>query len=76
MKFKPIFTIDKEEQKVRLFRVIWDTGVVGDGKGYSSFVGVSLRPKVFLFTKDTNEWRFALLGVAIHKKRSYGGRYI
>jgi len=72
IKFKLIETFDPVERKVRLFRLIWKKGEVGKG-GYSSFLSLSLLPRLFKFEQDFNEWRLTLLGISLHKKVSYGG---
>lgn len=73
MKAKPVFRYDPTQRKFRLFRLLWTRGVVGDGKGYSAKLAVSLRPKLFQFQRDFNEWRVTILGIDIHNKLSYGG---
>jgi hypothetical protein len=75
----------RPERRLVLFRLYWERGTCGDGKGYSAklslslclswrslFVGLSLRP----------EWRGFLawlcvvpcLPLRLHLVRSYGGR--
>ncbi len=42
MQLKPVMTWSAEERKARLFRVMWERGTVGDGKGYSAKLAASL----------------------------------
>lgn len=76
MTFKKVMRYSKPECKLRLFRVMWERGVVGDGKGYSSKVAISLVPKMFGWQSEFNSWRLTLLGVSAHWARSYGGSYV
>ena len=73
MKFKPVMRYDSSQHKFRLFRLLWINGVVGRGEGYSAKLSVSLRPKWFDFWREFQGWQVTLLGVAVHKKKSYGG---
>jgi hypothetical protein len=76
MKLKPIFTWDGK--KARLFRVIWNRGRVGDGKGYSAFLSLGLTPRLAAFSRiaSFHELRITLLGLSLHYRRSYGGYFV
>lgn len=78
MKIKRLMTWCKQERKLRLFRIIWERGTVGDGKGYSAMFSVSLLPKLFSFERGDllPRIRLVLLGLSLHYKRSYGGRFV
>lgn len=76
MKIKSIFRYDSVQGKLRLFRVMWDVGVVGDGQGYSRKIAVSVRPKLLGFSRSADEWRLMLLGVDVHSVKSFGGRFV
>ena len=85
MRFKKVMTLSKLKRKIRLFRLTWICGIVGDGKGHSAKLSVNLLPKIikfepqviynipswFLINKD--EWRITILGINFHYVRSYGG---
>lgn len=73
MRIKSVITYEPTQRKVRLFRVMWERGEVGNGHGYSAKIAVSLCPRLFQFERDFNEWRVTVLGVSVHKKLSYGG---
>ena len=59
--------------RVNLFRIFWTSGDVGDGKGYSAKLSLGLCPSLFRWQSDFNEWCLTMLGIRVHKKRSYGG---
>lgn len=73
MTVKQVFRYDPTQRQFRLFRLLWTRGKVGDGESYSAKLAVSLRPKLFGFERDSNEWRLTVLGIDVHKKLSYGG---
>jgi hypothetical protein len=58
---------------LRLARLTWDTGTVGDGDGYSSLVSLGLAPRVFVWKREYQSWFLVLAGVRLHWSRSYGG---
>lgn len=75
MKVKLILTRDK--WRVRLFRVMWQRGVVGDGKGYSCAFSVGLYPRVACWRREPrDEWRLWLCGIRFHFERSFGGVHV
>lgn len=74
MKLKPMFTVD-QFWRVRLFRIIWERGVVGDGQGYSAFFSVSLEPRLWRHERPLYGWAYTILGLRLHYQRSYGGSY-
>jgi len=59
-----------------LFRLTWDKGTVGDGKGYSVKLSLGLRPKWFEYITEYNGWIVTVLGVRIHRAVSFGGRFV
>lgn len=74
MTFKSVFTWDRQRLKVRLFRLLWIVGTVGDGSdGYSNKLSVAICPAILGFERGYNEWRLSVLGLQIHRVRSYGG---
>lgn len=76
MVFKPVLRWDPRWPKLRLFRVMWNVGKVGDGKGYSRKVAVALRPVLFRWHRDYDGTRVALLGLEVHSQTSWGGRFV
>jgi hypothetical protein len=71
VKFKTVFR--RDGLMVRLFRVMWTRGTVGDGKGYSCKFSVAVRPTLFRWRRELGGWLLTLAGVRLHFDRSYGG---
>lgn len=65
--------LDPNFKMLRLARVVWQRGRVGDGRGYSVKLSVGLRPKLFQWNCGTYEWALTFLGIRLHYQRSYGG---
>ena len=76
MKLKPIMTWSASDRKLRLLRLIWERGTVGDGKGYSAFFSLALMPRLFLIERTLFKFRVVILGISLHWRRSYGGRFV
>ncbi len=77
LRCKLVMRHDEIQGHYRLFRVMWEVGTVGDGQGYSNMISVSLRPKLFLFERPSpGSWLLVVCGTRIHRKRSYGGRFV
>lgn len=55
VRIKRVMRYDPTQHKFRLFRLLWTRGIVGDGEGYSAKLAVSLRPKLYQFSRDFNE---------------------
>jgi hypothetical protein len=75
MTFKRVMTYSDRERMVRLFRLIWERGEVGHG-GYSAKFTVGLAPKLLIWRREWDGWLLYLLGVRLHFKRSWGGRFV
>ncbi len=74
MKVKKV--LRKDGRLIRIFRVMWIRGTVGDGKGYSCCFSVGLFPEAFRWEhKSADEWRLWLCGLRLHFQRSFGGRH-
>jgi len=73
MTFRRIFRYDPDNRLLRLFRVTWQRGTVGDGKGYSNKLTLGLRPRLFGFRREYGGWLLTLFGLRLHYDRSYGG---
>ncbi len=74
MKFKKVCT--RDGRLIRLFRVMWIRGTVGDGKGFSCRFSVAVFPKVFGWEHRPNEWMLLFCGVRLHFQRSFGGFHV
>ncbi len=75
MKIQTVFRVDPTARLIRIARLIWDRGVVGDGKGYSNKLSVALAPRFAGFKRELHGWIVTILGIRIHYCRSYGGRF-
>jgi hypothetical protein len=67
---------DEIQHHFRLFRVMWEVGVPGQpGGGHSNMLSVALQPKLFQWGEGHSfrGWFLVILGVRLHRKRSYGG---
>lgn len=70
---KSVFRWSSNEKMLRLFRIIWNVGTVGDGKGYSAKISVGLQRRLFYFQREWRAWRLTFLGFHLSYRRSYGG---
>ena len=75
LKFKSVMRLDRRARMLRLFRIMWVKGIVGDGKGYSAQFSVALRPSLFQFHKEFSSYFLTLFGLRLHFERSYGGTH-
>jgi hypothetical protein len=73
MTIKPLFTYDPHQKQYRLFRCLWQRGIVGDGQGFSAYVSLSLVPRFMHVQREWCSIIIVLLGCRFHYKRSYGG---
>ena len=74
LKYKSVFRVDTIQRHFRLFRFLWQRGVVGDGSGYSAKLSVGFVAQIISFKRDAKtDWQVVLAGVRIHYCRSYGG---
>lgn len=70
LRFKLVLRFDEIQQHLRLFRVMWERGEVGHGKGgYSAKLAVGLMPRLY----HREGGRVTILGLRVHYARSYGG---
>lgn len=76
MRLKLVLTWSPEEKKVRICRLLWSRGVVGDGKGYSCGLSLNLVPHLFMVRREWNSWRITFLGVGLHFQKAYGGHIV
>ena len=74
LRFKKVFRYDEIQGHFRLFRVMWERGIPGQpGGGHSNMLSVAIQPKLFIFERGGGSWMVIILGLRIHRKRSYGG---
>lgn len=73
LRFKAVFRRDPDARMIRLFRVMWETGTVGDGDGCSNSLTFALQPALFQLEREFGGWLLILAGLRIHRKRSFGG---
>lgn len=73
MTFKPVMRWDRDGRMLRLFRLLWTRGVVGDGNGYSAKLSFALAPRLLSWSREMDEWFFCIAGIRIHYQRAYGG---
>ena len=77
LRIKRVMRYDEIQGHFRLFRVMWEVGIVGDGQGHSNMLSVAVQPKLFLFDRISPcSWMLVILGVRIHRKRSFGGIFV
>lgn len=77
MTYQSVMRYDNTMRMFRVGRIVWNTGAVGDGRGYSSKLSLALMPKLFGWYREPKAvWTLTLLGVRVQRFRSYGGRYI
>jgi hypothetical protein len=73
LRIKTVLRYDEIQGHFRLFCVMWETGIVGDGNGHSNMVSVAVQPKLFAWQRGFASWMLVICGIRIHRKRSYGG---
>lgn len=67
---------DPHGRVLRIARLVWQRGVVGDGDGYSTKLTVALRPSLFSFRGQRDDWCLTLAGLRLHLRRAYGGFHV
>lgn len=75
MKIQRVMRWDPVAKLLRLGRLIYDRGTVGDGKGYSAKLSLALTSRLLRFRREFRGWIVTVLGVRVHYCRSYGGRF-
>jgi len=74
MRTKWVGRYDPRARMLRVCRVMWERGTVGDGKGYSAKLSLALRPVIFGWKRTSYpEWMLTVAGIRIHYQRAYGG---
>lgn len=72
---KRVLKYDPSQRKFRLFRVMWEANSGPGPSGYSAKAAVSLVPKLFGLKVGSDDARITAMGVQLHMRRSYGGRF-
>ena len=75
MKLKWVGRYDPSNRLLRIARLIYERGVVGDGKGYSAKFSVGLRPTLFMWRRESDGWLLTILGLRLHHMKAWGGRF-
>ncbi len=75
MRIKRVMRYDPTAKLYRVGRVTWERGTVGDGKGYSRKVSLALHRRLFRWEPQHNGGILTVLGVHVHWRKSYGGRF-
>jgi len=73
MRVRWIGTYDPPNRLIRLIRCLWTHGTVGDGKGYSAKFTIGLRPRLFMWRRESDGWLLTLFGLRLHHKKAWGG---
>jgi hypothetical protein len=74
---KYVGTLSRAERHIRLFRVMWERGRVGDGRGYSVKLAIGLVPRMFTYDRGVlGEVTLSIAGLRVHYRRSYGGIFV
>ena len=73
IRFRGVMRLDRTSRMLRLARLLWQRGAIGDGRGYSSSLSLALRPKVFERRRERDGWLLTLACIRLHYQRSWGG---
>lgn len=77
LRCKWVFRIDTIQRHFRLWRIMYERGQVGDGKGYSVKVTIALARAWWARERlATYDRMVIVLGLRLHYSRSYGGRFV
>ena len=77
LRYKTVMRRDNIQEFLRLWRIMWERGTPGDGKGYSAKFTVGLIKKAFAYQRDARtDWIVILAGIRLHYSRSYGGTFV
>lgn len=71
-----LLTYDPTAHHVRLGRLVWSRGTVGDGQGYSAMLSLGFVSHLIGWSRTWHAWRLTFCGVTLHYQRSYGGSYV
>lgn len=80
MVLKPVLTYERGSRLLRVGRLMWERGTVGDGKGYSAKLSLALWLSRYgicrCWREEDGGWIVSILGIRFHYVRSYGGRFV
>lgn len=76
LRARKLMRYDPGSKMLRVGRVVWQRGEVGDGQGYSTKLTLGLRPALFSWRRESRGWKLIVLGVRVHLDRSYGGIHV
>lgn len=76
MKVRKILRYSPIEGKLRLLQLVWSKGVVGDGRGSSSKLTLSLRKKIYMKKVERYKKEIVILGFSVSYCISYGGVFV
>lgn len=73
MTFKTVFR--RDGRLIRLCRVVWNRGTVGDGRGYSCKLSLGLSPYMFYYAngREIHSLMLIVCGIRVHFQKSFGG---
>jgi hypothetical protein len=75
--FKRVFTYSDRERLVRLFRVVWHNERAGERDIKSTKLSVGLTvPWRVRFVRELDGWIAVILGVRVHFRCSWSGRFV
>lgn len=76
LRWKWVGRLDGIQGHLRLFRVMWETGEPGDGRGgHSNMLSVGLQCRLFCHERQNAQRLIVFAGLRIHRKRSFGGTF-
>jgi hypothetical protein len=77
LRCKRVFRLDGIQRHFRLWRIMYERGKPGDGKGYSVKLTVALARAWWAREKLTTYDRMVtVLGLRLHYSRNYGGTFV
>ncbi|WP_424140942.1 hypothetical protein [Roseomonas chloroacetimidivorans] len=77
LRWKRVGRYDASNRLLRVGRLMWERGVVGDGNGYSAKLSFGLSWRLLpLVRRERDGWLVRVLGLRLHYRRAYGGRFV
>lgn len=73
MSIRFIGRFSRPEKMLRLFCAVKNVGKVGDGVGFSRKTTLAIVPRIFAFRREREGWKLTILGIRIHRVKSFGG---
>jgi hypothetical protein len=72
LRVRRVLRYDPHQRLVRVARAVWQRGTVGDGRGYSAALSLSLCRVPFDWHREWNAWFLVVAGVRLHYRRDWG----